>query len=286
MTELGLALVSGVLYGLSLLLTTIGLTLIFGVGRVVNFAHGAIYALGAFLGASATQVIGFPAAVVIVPIVVGLVAIILERILIRRLRRISEMTILLFTFGLGIVLEAVLVMIWGAYSYTVPMPAALSGSFAVLGGQVPIYAVFLAAVSLLTTGLLICGLHLTQFGLRVRAASEEPASAELAGVDVESVFTCVFGIGTGLAALSGVLVVPFVGASAGMAQPITVLVFIIVITGGLGSLPGTIIASILVGVIVTLGATYASSAAYLVLFASVIAVLLLRPYGLVASRSE
>lgn len=90
MTELGLALVSGVLYGLSLLLTTIGLTLIFGVGRVVNFAHGAIYALGAFLGASATQVIGFPAAVIIVPIAVGLVAIILERILIRRLRRISE----------------------------------------------------------------------------------------------------------------------------------------------------------------------------------------------------
>ena len=286
MSQFGLALASGILYGLSLLLTTIGLTLLFGVGRVVNFAHGAIYALGAFLGASLAPLIGFAAAVIVVPVLIAVCAIVLERTVIRRLRRISEMTILLFTFGLGIVVEALLVMVWGGYSYTVHMPALLLGSFTFLGGQMPIYAVFLAFISLAIAGFLIAGLHLTQFGLRVRAASEDPATAEIAGVDVERIFSWVFAMGSALAALSGVLVVPFVGASSGMAQPITVLVFIIVIAGGLGSILGTIIASLLVGIVVTLGATYASSAAYLVLFATVIVVLLFRPYGLVESRAE
>lgn len=283
---LALALTSGLLYGLSLLLVTVGLTLIFGVGRVVNFAHGALYALGAFLGATLTATIGFLPACLLAPAIVGAGAIALDRALIRRLRTVGDMTVLLFTFGLGIVVDAAIVAIWGAYSYSVKMPAIFADSFALFGGRVPIYSVVLAFLSLAITGALLGFLHWTSFGLRLRAASEDPATAEIAGIDVDFAFTCVFVAGSALAALAGALVLPMVGASSGMNVQITVLVFIIVIVGGLGSLTGTFLASLLVGVVVTLGATYVSSLAYILLFAAVILTLLVRPHGLVASRSE
>jgi branched-chain amino acid transport system permease protein len=286
MDTLILALASGSLYGLSLLLITIGLTLIFGVGRVVNFAHGAIYALGAFLGATLSAVIGFGPAIVVAPLFVGAAAVVLERLLIRRLRSINEITTLLFTFGLGVTLDAAITMIWGARSYTVAMPKLLTASISLSEGQIPLYSVFLGFVSLLITGVLLAVLNLTSFGLHLRAASEDPATAEIAGIDVNNMFTCVFGIGSAFAALAGVLVLPIVGASSGMDLQITVLVFIIVIVGGLGSLSGTVLASLLVGVVVTLGATYISSLAYLLLFGAVIATLVVRPNGLVTSRQE
>ena len=278
--------VSGLLYGCTLLLVATGLTLVFGVGRVVNFAHGTLYALGAFLGASIHTVAGFLAACLLAPALVAVVAVLLDLLVIRRLRRRGEVVVLLFTFGLGIVIDAAITGIWGARSYAVPVPPVLAGGLALFGGQVSLYSIVLAASSLAATGLLVAGLHGTGFGLRLRAAAENPAMAEIAGVDVDAAFTAVLAVGSAFAALAGVLVLPMVGASNGMDQTMTVLVFIVVIVGGLGSLPGTALASLLVGVILTIGATYASSAAYLLLFAAVILMLLVRPFGLVPSRSE
>ena len=286
MQTAALAVVGGLLYGCTLLLIATGLTLIFGVGRVVNFAHGTLYALGAFLGASIHAVAGLWAAVLLAPALVAAAAVVLDLLVVRRLRRHGEMAVLLFTFGLGIVIDAAITGIWGARSFTVPVPAALSGAVPLFGGQVSVYSIALAAASLAATGLLVAVLHGTRFGLRLRAAAENPATAEIAGVDVDRAFTAVLAVGSAFAALAGVLVLPLVGASNGMDLTVTVLVFIVVIVGGLGSLPGTALASLGVGVILTLGATYASSAAYLVLFAAVIGMLLLRPFGLVPSRAE
>lgn len=286
MQGIALAVTSGLLYGCTLLLVATGLTLIFGVGRVVNFAHGTLYALGAFLGASIHAVAGLWAACLVAPALVAAVAVLLDLAVIRRLRRRGEMTVLLFTFGLGIVIDAAITGIWGARSYAVPVPPVLAGGIPLFGGQVSVYATALAAASLAATGLLVAALHATRFGLRLRAAAENPAMAEIAGVDVDRAFTAVLAVGSAFAALAGVLVLPMVGASNGMDLTVTVLVFIVVIVGGLGSLTGTAVASLLVGVILTLGATYASSAAYLLLFAAVIGMLLVRPFGLVPSRSE
>ena len=286
MQTAALAVVSGLLYGCTLLLVATGLTLIFGVGRVVNFAHGTLYALGAFLGASIHAVAGLWAACIAAPALVAAVAVLLDLLVIRRLRRRGEMAVLLFTFGLGIVIDAAITGLWGARSYAVPVPALLAGGVPLFGGQVSLYSIVLAAASLAATGLLVGVLHGTGFGLRLRAAAENPAMAEIAGVDVDRAFTAVLAVGSGFAALAGVLVLPMIGASNGMDLTVTVLVFIVVIVGGLGSLPGTALASLLVGVVLTLGATYASSAAYLLLFAAVIGMLLVRPFGLVPSRSE
>jgi branched-chain amino acid transport system permease protein len=285
MQTAALAVVSGLLYGCTLLLIATGLTLIFGVGRVVNFAHGTLYALGAFLGASMHAVAGLLVACLLAPALIAVVAVVLDLLVIRWLRRRGEMAVLLFTFGLGIVIDAAITGIWGARSYAVAVPDALAGAVRLFGGQVSVYSIALAGISLAATGLLIAVLHATPFGLRLRAAAENPAMAEIAGVDVDRVFTAVLAVGSGFAALAGVLVLPMVGASNGMDLTVTVLVFIVVITGGLGSLLGTAIASLLVGVILTLGATYASSAAYLLLFAAVIVMLLVRPFGLVPSRA-
>ncbi len=286
MQTAALAVAGGLLYGCTLLLVATGLTLVFGVGRVVNFAHGTLYALGAFLGASLHALAGWWAACLLAPALVAAAAVALDLLVIRRLRRRGEMAVLLFTFGLGIVIDAAITGIWGARSYAVPVPAALAGGVALFGGQISLYSIVLAASALAVTGLLVAALHGTGFGLRLRAAAEDPATAEIAGIDVDRAFTAVLAIGSGFAALAGVLVLPMIGASNGMDLSVTVLVFIVVIVGGLGSLPGTALASLLVGVILTLGATYAASSAYLLLFAAVIAMLLLRPFGLVASRGE
>ena len=286
MQTAALAVASGLLYGCTLLLVATGLTLIFGVGRVVNFAHGTLYALGAFLGASIHATAGLWVACLLAPSLVAVVAVLLDLLVIRRLRQRGEMTVLLFTFGLGIVIDAAITGIWGARSYAVPVPPLLAGGVRLFGGQLSIYSIALAAVSLAATGGLVAVLHSTGFGLRLRAAAENPAMAEIAGVDVDHAFTAVLAVGSAYAALAGVLVLPMIGASNGMDLTVTVLVFIVVIVGGLGSLTGTALASLLVGVILTLGATYASSAAYLLLFAAVIGMLLVRPFGLVPSRSE
>ncbi len=285
-----LALVSGLLYGCALLLVSVGLTLIFGIGRVVNFAHGTLYALGAFIGASVDEAVGggwgLLAACVAAPLLVGAAAWLLDVALLRRLRFHGEMPVLLFTFGLGIVVDAGIVAIWRGRSFSVPMPDALAGSLSLWGGALPVYAVFLAVVSVGITAAILAALQRTDAGLRLRAAAENPATAEIAGVDVDRAFTAMFAFGSGLAALAGALALPLVGASNGMDLPVTVLVFIIAIVGGLGSLPGTVLTSLLVGVILTLGATYASSAAYMLLFAAVIATLLVRPFGLLGSRAQ
>lgn len=286
MQTAALAVASGLLYGCTLLLVAMGLTLIFGVGRVVNFAHGTLYALGAFLGASIHAVAGLWAACLLAPALVAVVAVLLDLLVIRRLRQRGEMAVLLFTFGLGIVIDAAITGIWGARSYAVPVPPLLAGGVPLFGGQLSVYSIALAATSLAANGGLVAALHGTGFGLRLRAAAESPAMAEIAGVDVDRVFTAVLAVGSACAALAGVLVLPMIGASNGMDLTVTVLVFIVVIVGGLGSLAGTALASLLVGVILTLGATYASSAAYLLLFAAVIGMLLVRPFGLVPSRSE
>jgi branched-chain amino acid transport system permease protein len=286
MQTAALAVVSGLLYGCTLLLVAIGLTLIFGVGRVVNFAHGTLYALGAFLGASIYAVAGLWVACLVAPALVAVVAVVLDLLVIRRLRRRGEMVVLLFTFGLGIVIDAAITGLWGARSYAVPVPSLLAGGVSLFGGQISVYSIVLAASSLVVTGLLVAALHGTAFGLRLRAAAENPAMAEIAGVDVDFAFTAVLAVGSAFAALAGVLVLPMIGASNGMDLSVTTMNTSTVIVGGLGSLPGTALASLLVGVILTLGATYASSAAYLLLFAAVIGMLLVRPFGLVPSRSE
>ena len=277
---------SGLLYGCSLLLVSVGLTLIFGIGRVVNFAHGTLYALGAFLGASVTGWAGLAAACLVAPLAVAGAAALLDVLLLRRVRGHGEMPVLLFTFGLGIVVDAAIVAIWHGRSFSVPLPPALAGSLALLGGQVPIYSLFLSAVSALLAALLAGLLHATNAGLRLRAAAEDPAMAEVAGIDVDLCFTAMFALGSGLAALAGVLALPLIGASNGMDLSVTVLVFIIAIVGGLGSLPGTVLVSLIVGVVLTLGATYASSVSYLVLFAAAIATLVVKPYGLLGSRAQ
>ncbi len=240
MQTAALAVVSGLLYGCTLLLVAVGLTLIFGVGRVVNFAHGTLYALGAFLGASIHAVAGLWVACLLAPALVAVVAVALDLLVIRRLRRRGEMVVLLFTFGLGIVIDAAITGIWGARSYAVAVPDLLAGG-------VPLVR---------RAGLRLLDRAGGQFARGDRAAGRRPARHRLRPAPARggrepghggnrrrstwtSAFTAVLAVGSAFAALAGVLVLPMVGASNGMDLTVTVLVFIVVIVGGLGSLPGT-----------------------------------------------
>ncbi|MEM5342424.1 branched-chain amino acid ABC transporter permease [Paraburkholderia azotifigens] len=243
---------NGVSYGLLLFMLSAGLTLIFSMLGVLNFAHASFYMLGAYVGFSVAARAGFWWALVIAPPVVGLMGAVLERWLLRRVRPHGHLAELLLTFGAAYLIGEGVKLAWGLQALSVSVPATLDGPlFDVYGLAFPRYRAFMMAVALAMLAVLFAVLRVSKAGLIVRAALTHPQAVAALGHDVPRVFTGVFAAGTALAALAGVIGAPLFVVEPAMAESVGSIVFVVVVIGGLGSLGGALVASLVIGCLQT-----------------------------------
>lgn len=259
-----------------------GLTLIFGIMRIVNFAHGVIYMLGAYVGYTMLMLTGsFLLSLVLAPIVVALVGMGFERIFLRRLYgRRDGGAYLMVTFGLAVVLSEVIRLIWGAQPLGARIPDFLRGVVFILNQPFPLYRLFLIALGVGSALLLWQFLERTRAGLLIRAVSQNSEMVHALGTDVDFVRTAVFGLGCAMAAFGGVLAGPMVTAFLGMGTNVVIDAFVIVIIGGMGSFLGSIIGSLLVAFVQVFGSYYFQDLALALMYMLMLAVLVIRPGGL------
>jgi branched-chain amino acid transport system permease protein len=245
---------NGVLYGMLLFLMASGLTLIFSMMGVLNFAHASFYMLGAFFGYQISQWAGFWAALVLAPLLVGAVGALVERYALRHVHRHGHVPELLFTFGLAYVVEEAVQMLWGKLPVDFRAPAALDFSaFTVFQTNYPAYKMFMLVTAVAIFAALLAVLTRTRIGLIIQAALTHPNMVAMLGHNVPRVFMLVFGVGTGLAAIAGVIAGPALVTQANMASVLGPILFVVVVIGGLGSLAGAFVASLLIGLVQTFG---------------------------------
>jgi len=276
-----LQLVTGVVLGAIWVIVAIGLSLIFGILRIVNFAHGAFYMLGAYLAAFAVAWAGnFWLAVLLAPLSMGAFGVLLERGLVARLYGRGLVYSVLATYAVSLVVIEGVKMLWGTVGPPFRVPTELSGMVNLGFSLFPKYRLFV----LLATGLTVLGvwwwLHRTPMGLFVRAASQDPVMTQALGVDIARVLAVGFGVGVALAGLGGALAGPLRGVFPEMGLDILVESFVVVVIGGMGSLLGAVVAGLLVGVVQSFTFLWAPVFGHVVLFLLMIATLLVRPQGL------
>jgi branched-chain amino acid transport system permease protein len=273
---------NGLASGAYYALLALGLSIIFGTLRVINFAHGAMYMLGAFGAYYGAQLLGlgfFPA-LIVVPIVVGLVAMLFEWLVLRRLAGSDPIYGLLFTFAMTLVIVNAMEILAGTLGSPYQMPEALSGATNLGFTIFPTYKLFVIAVSLAVCLLAWFAIDRSMIGARVRAATEHPVLTRALGVNTPVLVTITFGIGVAIAALAGVLAAPTTNVLPTMGDDIVIYTFAIVVIGGLGSIAGSIVAGFLLGLLQAIGAVYYPPIATTLIFIVMVIVIWLRPSGL------
>jgi branched-subunit amino acid ABC-type transport system permease component len=264
----------------------VGLTLIFGIMRIVNFAHGAFFMLGAYVGWSAVHVTGnFWAALVAAPLLVGAFGAAFELGILRRLYRRDAHAFLMVTFGLTLVMGEAIRLLWGVEALQVVTPDMLSGIVFILDEPFPVYRLFLAGAGVVVALAIWQFLERTRLGLLIRATSQNAEMVHALGVDVRLVRSGVFGIGCGLAGIGGVLAAPLVTASLGMAPNAVIDTFVIVIIGGMGSFLGSVIGALLVAFVQVFGTYYFPDLALAFMYLIMLTVLVVRPGGLLGKEA-
>ena len=263
-----------------------GLTLIFGIMRIVNFAHGAFFMLGAYVGWSAVYVTGsFWGALVAAPILVGGFGAAFEMGILRRLYGRDGHAFLMVTFGLTLMMGEAIRLIWGVAALQVVMPHSLSGIVFILDEPFPIYRLFLAGAGIVVAVVIWQFLERTRLGLLIRATSQNAEMVHALGTDVRLVRSAVFGIGCGLAGIGGVFAAPMVTASLGMAPNAVIDTFVIVIIGGMGSFLGSMIGALLVAFVQVFGSYYFPDFALAFMYLIMLTVLVVRPGGLLGKEA-
>jgi branched-chain amino acid transport system permease protein len=264
----------------------VGLTLIFGIMRIVNFAHGTLYMLGAFVGYSLVRHTGsYWAALFLAPLVVGVLGTAFELGILRRLYGRDAHAFLMVTFGLALVTGEAVRLIWGSDALQVPAPAALSGVIFLMDEPFPVYRLFLAGFGAVVAVAIWQLLERTRLGLLIRATSQNAEMVYALGTDVNLVRSAVFGIGCGLAAAGGVLAAPLVTAAHGMAATAVIDAFVIVIIGGMGSFLGSLIGALLVAFVQVFGNYYLPDFALAFMYLVMLLVLVVRPGGLLGKEA-
>jgi branched-chain amino acid transport system permease protein len=229
-----------------------GLTLIFGMMGVLNFAHAAFYMLGAYLAYTISGYVSFWAGLVVAPVLVGGLGALVERHGLRRVHRFGHVPELIFTFGMAVVITEVVQLVWGRPAKSYTAPAALDFPlFHVFKSSFPAYKVFMLVISVAIFLFLFLVLARTRAGLIIQASLTHPGMVAMLGHNVPRVFMLVFGIGSALAGLAGVIAGPVLGTFPGMAALLGSIVFVVVVIGGLGSLGGAFVASLLIGILQT-----------------------------------
>ncbi|MDR7034916.1 branched-chain amino acid ABC transporter permease [Mesorhizobium sp. BE184] len=272
----------GLINGSFYAMLSLGLAIIFGLLRVINFAHGAQYMLGAFAGylMLAWFGIGYWPALILAPLVVAVVGIVVERFALSRLYDLDPLYGLLFTFGLALVIEGVFRYYYGVSGNPYPVPALLAGGENLGFMFLPIYRGWVVVASLivcLTTWLVI---EKTKLGSYLRAATENPRLVQAFGINVPLLLTLTYGLGSGLAGLAGILAAPVYQVSPLMGSNLIIVVFAVVVVGGMGSILGAIVTGYLLGLVEGLTKVFYPEASSIVIFVVMAIVLLLRPAGL------
>ena len=278
---LSLQTVTGIALGSVYALLAIGLSLIFGMLTVVNFAHGAYFMMGAYIGVYVLNVTGsFLASLLAVFFSIGLLGLLTERVLVRPLYGRGPDYPLLLTFGLSYVIIDVIRIIFGIEGLQSPTPTALQGSVNIGIGYFPLYRLFLIAATAVVIAALWLFIEKSRYGLIIRAGARDPEIVRILGIDVAKVWLLVFGLGTAIAGLSGILAAPIRTVTPEMGIPVLVESFVVTVVGGMGSLGGAVVAGLLVGVVYSLTALFAPALAELSIFVLMALVLIVRPQGL------
>lgn len=259
-----------------------GLTLIFGVLKVVNFAHGAFYMLGIFICYSVVQITGsFAVAFLILPLVFGLVlGGLTETVLFRRVYKAEHVMQLLLSIGVTYIIADVVNIIWGVSPYSIDMPEVFLGTFSIGGIPITKYNLFIIGVSLLTALVMFVVLYKTKIGSMIRACTFSREMTLCAGINVKKVFTLVFMAGIGLAGLASVTAAPITTGMLGMDTEMIMIVFSIVIIGGAGSIAGALLGATIIGVVESLAVPILPEFAEVIMYVIVAMVLIFRPEGL------
>ena len=277
---------NGFVLGALYVLMALGLSIIFGMIGVVNFAHGVMFALGAYLATTLGMALGFGAVLIISPLGVALIGMALEASLLRRIYSGDPALGLLLTFGLALIIEETIRVLWGPAGLPFNIPSAFVGSLQLGGIEFPAYRTFVLGF----TGLVLAATWLflvkTRWGRIIRAGSRDPEMVQMMGIDLSNIFTMVFGIGTCMAAAAGVLAAPLWGVHPAMGTSALLPSFAVVVIGGLGSFWGAVIAGLLVGEIVGLTVMVWPIASDLMMYVLMTLVLLLRPRGLMGETWE
>jgi len=267
-----------------LIMLASGLALMYGLRDVINFGHGALYMLGAYLGYTVAQVSGFWLALVIVPILLAVVGMVLELLVLRPLKARSHIEVALVTFGLGIILGQIIIFIYGGVARSVEAPTMLSGSLTLLGLSYPVYRVFLILMGLGSCALLAIWLRFTRSGLFVRAVSQDPSVARMMGINSDRLSLMVTSLSAAFAGIAGVLAGPYLSIDPGMDVVMIVDCLIIVVIGGTGSIAGAIVAALLFGFVQVAGSVFLPNVAALVPYVLLMVVLLIAPGGIGRGR--
>jgi branched-chain amino acid transport system permease protein len=271
---------NGLSYGALLFLLASGLSLIFGVMRVVNLAHGSYFMLGGYVGLSTVWHTGsFAAALLAGAVAIGLIGIGMERLFLRRLPG-QTLGQVLMTIGFALIFQDLALLIWGGDPYTIPAPPALAQVIRIGELNFPAYRIFIIGVAAVIGIALWLALERTRLGATIRAAVDDAEMARGVGINVPLVSLGVFALGACLAALGGVIGGGFLGVYPGADFEVLPYAFVVVIVGGLGSLPGAMVGSLLVGLLDNFGKALFPELSYFTLFAPMALILALRPTGL------
>jgi branched-subunit amino acid ABC-type transport system permease component len=273
--------VNGICLGTLLLLIATGLNIIYGINRVINLAHGALYALGAFVGLTlVNNGVNFLFALVIAPIVVAVVGIAIERSVIAPIRHRDIVYSLILTYGVMVFLDGITRYFWGVQSHLMQAPDYLTGTISIAGVQYPAYRLFvLVATAAVMAGVLLL-LNRTRMGIAMRAASTIPEMVSVLGVNMNVVHMGVFGLGCALAGIAGVIAGPLLSVYPMMGNEFLISSFVVLVIGGLGSLRGAAIAALLVGMVQTAGYVFITDYAMVVVYVMMAAVLTFMPRGI------
>ena len=278
--------VNGLVLGGYYLLLALGLSLIFSVGGIVNLAHGAFYALGAYLSLEVIKLTGFGASIFITPLLVGLLGILFERFLLRRFYAADPILSLLVTFGLAMVAEQALRMIWGSAPLPSGMPPEFKGSVILGDFLLSKYRLFILAVVIVVMSGIWLLLHKTSFGRVVRAGVQKPDMVAVLGIRLQPYMTAIVMLGVATAALGGVLFGPIAIVHPAMGTEIMTVAFVVVVIGGLGSFWGVVAAAVLVGVVRGVTTHFLPAASEASMYLLMFLVLMFRPRGLLGERIE
>jgi branched-chain amino acid transport system permease protein len=273
---------NGLIMGSIYVILSLGLTIIFGMLGIINFAHGAFYMFGAFAAYTLMQYVApnFWLALILVPILMAFLGAACEALVLRRLYSLPPLYIMLFTFGLMLVLQDAIRMIFGAAGVPFQTPASLEGAFNLGFMYYPKYRIFLILITALCSFGVWLFLSKTKLGAIIRAGTDNSVMVDALGINISRVFSMVFGLGIGLAGLAGVLAAPLQNVSHLMGVDFLVDCFVVVVIGGMGSITGSIVGGLMVGVIIAVGVMVWPPMAHTLIYFFMAAFLLIRPRGL------
>jgi len=277
--------IHGLAYGMILFLVASGLTLIFGMMGILNLAHAAFFMLSAYFSYQVLVMTGnFWVALLLAPVAAALTGILLERFLLRRVHAFGHIGELILTVGVSLVILEGVKVFWGTESLYLSIPEYLKGLMKIGGVEYPIYRLFIIAMALVVLGILAFILYKTRLGMVVRAAVSDADMVNALGVNVPLVFMLVFGVGTWMAGVAGVAIAPILTVFPGLADQMGMDAFLVVVTGGFGSLSGAFIVSIIFGELSAYGVQFVSALAPVLMFIFMAIVLVIKPTGLFGER--